>query len=64
VLGKAVSFVEAAIFPAHKELALAQAVPNPTEAHVNSFGALLFETLVGNTSGSAVVSLDWVGGCG
>jgi hypothetical protein len=61
VFGKAVGFfVETALFPAPKELALAHAIANPTEAHANGFGALLFDIIVddNSTSGSAVVRLD------
>ena len=33
--------------------------------HVNGFGALLFDSVIGNTSCCDVVSLDWRrGGCG
>ncbi len=58
VFGKVISFIENALFPVYKKLALADAVTNPIETHVDGFGALLFDTLVGNTSCSAVVSLD------
>ena len=58
VFGKVISFIENALFPVYKKLALADAVMNPIETHVDGFGALLFDTLVGNTSCSAVVSLD------
>ena len=41
-----------------KLLALADAVTNPTEMSVDGFGTLLFDTVLGNTSCRAVVSLD------
>jgi hypothetical protein len=64
VFGKMVGFVETALFPAHKQCALAHAVANPTKAHVNGLRMLLFDPVIGDTSGSAVVTLDWCGRLG
>jgi hypothetical protein len=40
-------------------LALEDLVTNPIETHVHGFGAFLFDIVVGNAGGSAVVSLNW-----
>ena len=40
---------------------LAHAISHPIKAHVNSFGALLLDSIVGYASGSAVVCLHWCG---
>ena len=57
MLGKVVRFVEAAALPIDMELALADTIANPVEAHIDSFGTLLFDSVVGDAGGSAVVSL-------
>ncbi len=39
-------------------------IAEPIESHVNRFGAVLFDSVVGNAAGSVVVSLDrhgWLG---
>jgi hypothetical protein len=59
MFGKIISLVENALFPADNKLALANAISNPTETHVDGFGSLLFDTVVGNARSSAVVCLDW-----
>ena len=41
-----------------EELALAYTVSDPIEVHVNGFRSLLFDSVVGDTSCSAVVGLD------
>ena len=64
VLCIVISFVENTFFPVDKELALAYTVSDPIEAHVNGFRSFLFDSVVGDTSGSAVVGLNrgwWLG---
>ena len=53
--------VEAALAPVDMKLALANAITNPVKAHVNCFRPFLFDGVVGNTGGSAVVSLNGSG---
>jgi hypothetical protein len=55
-----ISFVHVATFPKHVKLALAHMVMDPVKAHVNGFGPLLFDSISGDASGGAVVSL-WIG---
>ena len=38
------------------ELALADAVANPVEAHVNGFGSFLFDHVIGDAKGCTVIS--------
>ena len=44
--------------PINVELTLANAIANPIETHVNSFGAFLFDRVVGDAGGGSVVSDD------
>ena len=55
VFGKIVGLVESAAAPVDEELALANAVANPVEAHIDSLGAPLFHRVVGNTSCGVIV---------
>ena len=48
----------AALAPKNVKLSLPHAVANPIETHVNGFGAFLFDGIVGNARGRAVVGLD------
>ena len=60
----AISSVGLSLFPADEKLPLADSVSDPTESHVNSFGALLFDSVVCDTGCGAVVGLDrgrWLG---
>jgi hypothetical protein len=50
--------------PVDKELAFGDAVFDPVEAHVNGFGATLFDSVVGYAGSTGIVSLDgsgWLG---
>ena len=47
--------VSAAWGPVDMEVALADTVANPIEAHVDGFGAALFDCVVGYAFGGAVV---------
>jgi hypothetical protein len=53
-----IHFVEEAAFPIDVELALTDVVANPVKAHSNSFRAFLFESIVGDASGGAVVGYN------
>jgi hypothetical protein len=64
VFREVVSQVGGSAFPVDKELALADAVADPIEAHVNGFGALLLDSVIGNAHGTFIVSLDGCGGLG
>ena len=56
VFGEVVGFVECASAPIDDELALADAVTDPVEAHVDGFGSALFYGVIGDTGGCVVVS--------
>jgi hypothetical protein len=54
-----ISSVQNSSFPIDMELALADAVANPVEAHVNGFGSFLFDRVIGDAKGGTVVSYNW-----
>ena len=56
--------IVAAFFPTNHKLALADTVADPVKAHVIGFGSFLFDSVIGDTGGGAVVRLDWGGGLG
>jgi hypothetical protein len=58
MLGEVVSSVRAAFSPIDEKLSLSDAVSYPIKTHVHGFGPFLFDAVVGNAGGSAVVSLD------
>jgi hypothetical protein len=64
VFGEVVSHVGGAAFPVDNELALADAVADPVEAHVNGFGAFLSDGVIGDAHGILVVGLDGRGRLG
>ena len=51
-----------AAVPVDMVLVLTDAVADPVETHVHSFGAFLFDGVVGEAGGCGVVSLDWRSG--
>lgn len=57
VFAEVVSTVAFASAPVDNELALADTVTDPIEAHVHCFGAFLFDVVVGNTRRGVVVGL-------
>ena len=59
VLGVEVSEICWSWGPIDVELALADPILDPIESHVDSFGADLFASLVGDGDSSGVVDLDW-----
>ena len=62
MFGDVIGFVQNAFFPVDVELSLSHAVANPIKAHVDSFGAFLFDGIVCDAGGGAVVGLDGCGG--
>jgi hypothetical protein len=61
MLGKVVGEVGNVSSLVHDELALLGALTHPVKVHVNCFGAPLFYSFIGNSSGTGVVWLDWCG---
>jgi hypothetical protein len=59
-----ISVVETAFFPINDKLALADTITNPIKLHVDGLGSLLFDDVIGNAGGGAVVCLDWGGRLG
>ena len=62
VCGEVTTMILVARGPIYIELALANAVSDPVEAHVNGLAALLFYRIVADAGCGAVVRLDWSGG--
>ena len=58
MLGEVVGLVEAAFLPEDMKLSLANVVTDPIKVHVNCLGSLLFDGVIGNACGGAVVHLD------
>jgi len=64
VLAVVVSLVELAFAPENVKLALADSIADPIVAHVDGLGAFLFDSVVRDADGSAVVGGDgsgWLG---
>ena len=61
MLGEIVGPISVAGPPKDMEITLARAVADPVKAHVNCFGAALFDGVIDNATGSIVVSLEWGG---
>ena len=57
VLGEVIGPISDARSPKNVELALAHPVAYPIKPHVDGFGALLFNGVIGNAAGCAVVGL-------
>ena len=58
VFGEAIGMIGVTGGPVDVEVALADAVVDPAEAHVDGFGSFLFDGVVGDAVGSAVVCGD------
>ena len=56
--------VVSALAPVDDELALADAVLDPVEFHIDAFGAALLDGVVGDAGGDGIVGLDRGGGLG
>jgi hypothetical protein len=64
MFGKVVGSIGDTAAPVDNELALADAVTDPIKTHVHGFGSFLFDRVVGDAGGSAVVGDDqgsWLG---
>ena len=59
MFGEVISLVEFSFFPIDDELSLPDTVADPIESHVDSFGSLLFDSLIGNARSSIVVCEHW-----
>ena len=57
-LCEVVAQVQASVAPEDAEVAQADAVPQPMVSHQNSFGAPLLDTVIRNSEGTLIVSLD------
>ena len=64
MFSKVVSKVILTRVPINTKLALFRTVTEPVEAQVNGLGSLLFHSIVDNTIGGIVVSLEWGGWLG
>ena len=64
MFGEVVGQIVGTAAPVDKELALVDAVSDPVEAHVNGFGATLFDSVVCNAGGAGIVGLDGSGRLG
>lgn len=58
VLGEVIAKVGGAWTPVHEEMALANTILDPVEAHVHCFGFALTDSSVGDARGSRIVSLN------
>ena len=58
VFGEVICPIQTALAPKNVKLSLPHMVVNPIEMHVNGFGAFLFDGIIGDARGCAVVSLD------
>jgi hypothetical protein len=64
MFGEIVSQIVAAFAPVDVELALDSAVLEPIKAHVDGFGAALFDSVINDAGGTTVVDLEgcrWLG---
>jgi hypothetical protein len=64
VLGEIIGKIVTAFLPVDSELALADGIADPVEAHVDGFGAALLDSVVDDAFSTGVVSLDWSSGLG
>ena len=62
VFGEAIGSIKFAFLPIYVKLVLSHAIAYPVEAHINGFGAFLFDCVIYNAIGCCIVSLD--GGAG
>ena len=61
VFGVVVRKVGSSRHPVDEELSLSDSILDPIKAHINGFGSLLFDGLVGKTHCHGIVNLDWSG---
>ena len=56
---KIISLFCFSLLPIDQKLALVNTFTDPIKTHVHSLGSFLFDAVIANAGGSAVVSLDW-----
>jgi hypothetical protein len=61
VFGVVVGKIVCSLSPMDEELALADSVADPVEAHIHGFGSSLFDCFVADSGGTGVVGLDGSG---
>ena len=61
VFGEVISAIQFGFAPIHVILALSDAIADPIEAHIDGFGPLLFDGVIGEASGGGVVGFDGSG---
>ena len=61
VFGVIVGKILGAFAPVDEEMALADTIAYPIEAHIHGFGASLFDCVVANAGGACIVGLDGSG---
>ena len=64
VFGEVITFVGASRGPVEMVLALADAILEPVEAHVDGFGTALLDCVREDAMGHSVVCFEWCGGLG
>ena len=55
--GEIISKVDGTFAPVNVKLTLADTIANPVKSHVDGFGAALFDGVVGDAAGGAIVGL-------
>ena len=58
MFGEVVSFVGTALAPKDMELFLMHTIVDPIKVHVDCLGSFLFDSVIGDTSSSTIVSLN------
>jgi hypothetical protein len=58
MFGKVIRFVHASFSPLYSKLALSDSIADPIEPHVHSFRTFLFNGIVNNPGGCAVIGND------
>ena len=59
--GKEIGSVLRASFPLDREMTLAYAVTDPVKAHINAFGSLYLQRVVGEPNSAFVIAYDQCG---
>jgi hypothetical protein len=61
MFGEVIGEITFTFSPIYMIMSLADAVPNPIKVHIHGFGLALFDCVVGDAGGSAVVGDQWGG---
>jgi hypothetical protein len=59
MLGEVIGSIVEAFAPVNEELTSFDAIFYPVKVHVNCFGSMLFDIVVGDTGGNGIAGLDW-----